>query len=154
MLHFSCHPTDFLYFKTLGRVFQLNPNTGTRVWPVGTGRQHLKGALRTRDVFPQLRNPSASLHLQQEAEFWDRLMGSHYAFWLCSLSFVLVVWEHRAFVACGWGRQRYLHFVHYAAQVIAHFPISWLLFVLIHPPVEPFPWPSWSAQSPGLFSIS
>lgn len=63
--------------------------------PIRTRWWHLKGAPRTRDGFPQLRN-SASLKLQQEAEFRDRLMESHYAFWLRSLSFVLVVWEHRA----------------------------------------------------------
>lgn len=109
----------------------------------------IKAVPRSRDVFPQLGN-SASLKLQQEAEFRDRLMESHYVFWLRSLSFVVVVWEHRACSPPGREGQWYLHFVHYAEQVIAHFPISWLLFILIHPSVEPFPRPSWSVQSPGL----
>lgn len=58
--------------------------------PIRADWGYSKGALRSRDGFPQLRS-SASLKLQQEAEFRDRLMDNHYAFWLRSLSFVLVV---------------------------------------------------------------
>lgn len=58
--------------------------------PIRAGWGYSKGAPGSRDGFPQLTN-SASLKLQQEAEFRDRLMDNHYAFWLRSLSFVLLV---------------------------------------------------------------
>lgn len=58
--------------------------------PIRAGWGYSKGLPGSRDGFPQLTN-SASLKLQQEAEFRDRLMDNHYAFWLRSLSFVLLV---------------------------------------------------------------
>lgn len=49
--------------------------------PIRAGWGYSKGVPRSRDGFPQFRN-SAALKLQQEAEFRDRLMDNHYAFWL------------------------------------------------------------------------
>lgn len=115
---------------------------------------HLKGGLGSHDVLAQQRTLHFPRAMTGSTQSWDRLMNSHYTFWLCWRSFVQPVCEHGASCPPGRERKSYLHFVHYVAQVISPFPISWLLFFLIHPPVEPFPRPFHPPQTQGLQSFN
>lgn len=112
------------------------------------------GGLGSHDVLPQQRTLHFPRAMTGSRQSWDRLMNSHYTFWLCWLSFVQPVCEQGASCPPGREGKSYLHFVHYVAQLISPFPISWLLFFLIHPPVEPFPWTFHPPQTQGLQSFN
>lgn len=119
---------------SLGDWFFTGPVDGCVSGPaLPQGWCHLKGGLGSHDVLP----PQRTLHFPRamtgNTQSWDRLMSSHYTFWLCWLSFVQPVCEHGASCPPGRERKSYLHFVHYVAQVIS--PFSYFLaFILFNSP--------------------